>query len=200
MFRLLQLDSQPEKAQGRDDTKSERHSPCSAQVVLGEDEDEDHWHESCNNESSVDGEICREYEISIAVTLLQLASSLSARHTACRIFASDTDTKQEAISGQGSEQTLSTPVSTVGACAEGSKDDEDDSRYQQRVLARPVITEVAKNQLTNDCSCEGDGGDVALRAGACVFGLVNCLEHSIDGTNDLRRPLRQCLDKVSGKA
>jgi len=149
-------------------------------VVLGKYEDKDHWHKSCNNESSINGEVCGEYEPSVAVTFLQLARSLGTRYTACRIFTSDTDTKQEAESRQGSKETLDTSMGTIRACSESSEDDEDDGGDQKGVPARPVIAKVAKCELTHDSSGECDGRDVALRVGRGILFLVDCLEHRID--------------------
>ena len=165
-------------------------------MVLGEDEDKDHWHKSCNNESSINGEVCGEYEPSIAVTFLQLPRSLGARHTACGIFASDTDAKQEAVSRQGSKEALDTSMGTVRARSESGEDDEDDGGGQKGVPARPVIAEVAKCELTHDSSGECNGRDIALRVGRGVLLLVDSLEHRIDGTNHLQRRLCQCSEHV----
>src|SRR6202044_2018177 len=133
-----------------------------------------------NNESSIDSEVCGEYEPSIAVTFLQLARSLSARYAACRIFPSNTDTEQEAISRQGSKEALDTSMGTVRTCSESSEDDENDGGGQKGVPARPVIAEVAKCELTHDSSGECDGRDVALCAGRGVLLLVDRLVHRID--------------------
>ena len=94
---------------------------------------------------------------------------------------------------------MGTAMSTVGAGTKGGEDDQDNGRDQKRVLARPMVAQVAKCELTNYCSGECDGRDVALRTGLCVFGTVDGQEHGVDRTNNLQRRLRQYMDEAVEK-
>ena len=97
---------------------------------------------------------------------------------------SNTDTDEKAPGRQHVEHAdrLALPVRAGG---EGGKDDEDDGGEEERVGARPVVGEEAKDELADDDAGERDAADVLLGGGLCVDFAVLAAEGGADGANDL---------------
>lgn len=119
------------------------------------------------------------------MTIFQLSRSFGAGDTACRVFPTNTNTKQESVGSQGGEETLCAIMSSVGSCAQSGEKDKDQSRDQQSVPARPVVAEVSEDKLADNGACKGNGGDIALSTRLGILGLVDFLEHSVDRTDNL---------------
>lgn len=66
----------------------------------------------------------------------------------------------------------------IRTSSKGSKDNQDDGRDQERVGARPVVSQPAEEQLSDDGAGKGDVADIFLgsRLGVCRTILI--AEHS----------------------
>lgn len=97
---------------------------------------------------------------------------------------SDADTDKEAPCRQDVEHAhgIAHPVRARG---EGGEDDEDNGGEGQRVGARPVVGEEAKEQLADDDAGKSDAGDILEGRGAGVDGAVLSREDGVDRANDL---------------
>ena len=86
LFRLVELDSQPQEAQRWNDAESETNAPSCTKVVFGSDQNEDHGHEGCYDESDVDLNVGEHDEPSVTMASLQFTGALGASHTSSGIF------------------------------------------------------------------------------------------------------------------
>lgn len=79
LLRFLQLQPQVEQAEGRDDTQTQSHTPRSTEVVLSEDQNQDHGDQVRDDETGVDLEVGEHDEPAVAMALLELAGALCGR-------------------------------------------------------------------------------------------------------------------------
>lgn len=63
---------------------------------------------------------------------------------------SNANADQESICSKSSEHSLNTSTRAIGSSRESGKDNEDDGREEEGVLARPFIARVTKDQLANN--------------------------------------------------
>lgn len=97
---LLELKPHQEQHHRRDNTQSQSHTPSGAEVVLGEDENQDIRHERANDKPPINGDICEHNKPHIPRPRLDLARCLGGRDTARGILAADTDPDKKAERGE----------------------------------------------------------------------------------------------------
>lgn len=131
LLRLLQFEPQVEQAERRNHAKAQGDTPDSAQVVLGEDQDDDHGHQAGQYEAQVDHKVREEDEPAVALTLGQLPGAFGGRDGAGRILTTDTDTQEEPVRGQRSKEAALAAFVTVRTGRQGSENDENEGGDHQ---------------------------------------------------------------------
>lgn len=129
--------------------------------------------------------VCEHDEPFIARAGLEFAGGFSATYGACWVFAADTDAEKEAIGDEGGEEAVDAVVGAVGCGSEDREQNHDERGDEETPFAAEVVGCVAEDEHTNDCAGKGDGGDVGLGVGIGVSGLVDGLEHGVDGADHL---------------
>ena len=79
LFRFVELVSEGEKHDRGDGTQGKRDSPDGAEVVLGENLDQDIWDESTKDKSTVNHDVGEDDEPSVPAATLHLAGGFTAR-------------------------------------------------------------------------------------------------------------------------
>ena len=110
---FLELRTESEKDNGRDDCDSETDAPGDSEVLFGSYENHDHGNESTNCETHVDHEVRGEDEPSVAVATLELPSTFSSSHASSRIFSSNANTDQETVCGESCKHASQGPVGAI---------------------------------------------------------------------------------------
>lgn len=100
------------------------------------------------------------------------------------VFTANTDTEEEAVSGESGQHAGDAAVSAIGASGESSEDEEDDGGSEDGPLAGEAIGGVAEDDDTNDFTDEDEGGDVALGVAGLVLSLVELLQNGVDGADN----------------
>lgn len=100
---LLQFEPQPEQTERRNDPKAQHDSPRRSQMVLGENQNQDHWNERSDNVSKVDLEIGEHDKPPISMPFFEFSRALSGCNTSSGILPSDPDAHEESIRGQRGE-------------------------------------------------------------------------------------------------
>jgi hypothetical protein len=184
---LVQFESEIEQAQWRDDAETQGHTPGRTQVVLGENQDQDHGRQSRSNETEIDLQIGEHDEPAVPVALFQFAAALGCGNRPGGILSSNTNTQEEAIGGKGSEKTVSASIVTVRGGAQDREQDEDQRRNQERAFPGPVVAQNTEKEHPNNSTGERDGRDVLARRGFSIRFGVDHAKHRIDGPDYLPR-------------
>ena len=102
--------------------------------------------------------------------------------------------QQKSPCRQSLEHAIDSPA-TIRARAESCENKEDDGRGQQTPFARVMIARPAKEQLPDDGTSKGDGGDILLSRVAGVLFPVDGLEEGVDLANDPRSFVRRIIEE-----
>lgn len=187
LFRLVQLDPQVQQTEWRDHSQPQSNPPDRTEVILGEDQDQDHGDEIRDDKAKIDDEVGKEDEPTVAVARFELTGTFGRRDRTGRVLAANTNTQKETVSRESSEETILTAMVAIGPCTQRGEDNENDGRSNQRPPARPVITGNTENQLAYDRPRESDGGDILTggRLGICIG--IDRAQQSVHGPNNLGR-------------
>lgn len=182
---LVQFESEIEQAQWRDDAETQGHAPSRAQVVLSENQDQDHGRQSRSNETEIDLQIGEHNEPAVPVALFQFAAALGCGNRPGGILSSNTNAQEEAIGGKGSEKTVRASMVTVRGGTQDREQDEDQRRNQERAFPGPVVAQNTEKEHPNNSTGERDGRDVLACGGFGIrFGVDNA-KHRINGPDNL---------------
>lgn len=99
-------------------------------------------------------------------------------------------TYKEPPSRQDVEHAHAIPV-VVRPSSQGSENNQDDGRDQQRVRPRPMVREPAEGELADDRAGKRDVADVLLGVRGGVDVAVLESKYSRDGTDNLQRPSQE---------
>lgn len=131
-------------------------------MLLGTDDDHQVGDESASNKAPIYHHVGEDDEPTVTSSGFQFTGRFSTGDRTGWIFTSNTNSNEKSIGGEGGEETLRRASSTIGSCCERSEDGKNDGRNQERTLARPLIGCVTEHQLANNCTSEGNGGDILL--------------------------------------
>jgi len=98
-----------------------------------------HWHQSRHDKPNIDLYVREKNKPSVSSTTLKFSGTFGTAYTACWVFTSNADTKKKSPCSQCGEQTRTATSSTVAACTECGKSDEDDCTGEQTPLAGVVV-------------------------------------------------------------
>lgn len=82
-----------------------------------------HRDKRSHNETCINCQVGEPDEPSVTGTRLQLASAFRAANRSSRVLTTDTDTEQEAISGECRKHTIDATMSAIRAGSKSSKDE-----------------------------------------------------------------------------
>ncbi len=111
--RLLELKTEPQKGQWRDNSKSQGNPPGRTQMIIGANDDQEVWDESSDDKAPIDHNISKQDKPAVSSAGLQFASSLRGRNRSSWIFPSDSDSDEESICGQCREQALKAATRSI---------------------------------------------------------------------------------------
>lgn len=93
------------------------------------------------------------------------------------LTSSNTDTYKEPPRRQETEHGHDISLDSVTSCSKSSEHEEDDRGDHERPFPRVPVGCVAKDELSEHGSGEGDRGDIALR---CRFGVASAVQDGQD--------------------
>lgn len=185
LLRLLQLEPQIQQTERRNHTKAQGDTPNGTQVVLGEDQDDNHRNQAGQYKAQVDHKVGKDDEPAVALTLGQLPGAFGRGDGARRILTADANAQEETVRGQCSKESVLAAFVTVRTGGQSSENDEDEGGNHQRPLTRPVVTQHAEDQLAQYGAGKGYGRDI-LGGGRVGVGIgVEPAQDGVDGANDL---------------
>lgn len=187
LFRLLQLEPQVQQTEWREHSQPQSNPPHRTEVILGEDQDQDHGDERRDDKAKIDDKVGKEDEPTVAVARFELTGTFSRRDRTGRVLAANPNTQKETVSRESSEKTILAAMVAIGPRTQRSEDNEDDGRSHQRPLARPVITRNTENQLADDRPREGDGGDILTGGRLGIRIGIDLVQQSVHGPDNLGR-------------
>lgn len=121
---FFQFQSQIKQTKGWDYAQPQGYTPDKAQMVLGTYQDQDHRNQGGDNICKVDLEIGEHNEPPIPMSFLQFACVFRSCDRSGRIFSTNSNSQEETISRQGSEQAVLAAIQAVRTSTQGAKYDQ----------------------------------------------------------------------------
>ena len=154
-------------------------------MILTTRDDNHSRHNTARHETKVNLQIREPDEPAIPLPALEFPRRLGASHGAGWVLAAYANTQQQSIRCQRREGAGQGPPGAIRTRRERGEDEKDDGGNEEGPFSRIVVGGVAEDEDADDLAGEGEGGDVAAGAVACVGCAVEGFEDCVDRSYSL---------------